>query len=257
MIDVAEFQKRIAPIPRAADVWVTGGIYGESGTGKTSLAITKKAGGKVLFANLEDGYLSISGSGIDKVDLRTYKDFRDLFVYLKTAKHPYDTLFVDSFTEAQKFVTAEIAQRKVSNNEAKDPFKWSPEDYGLGISRLRQWMWDLRGLPMHVFYIMLARSEKKSGDVIVRDTLALSPDLARTAFSYCSLIGYMALDSVTVAETREQKVVRKLYLQSVGDFVAKARLPLGVTCPTHILQPTLDKIIALYRNEGTAKSNLS
>lgn len=246
---IAEFAKRIAPIPPAKDVWVKGTIYGDSGEGKTRLALTKKVGGKVLFANIEDGYLSIAGSGIDKVDLKSYRDFQNLFLYLKAGQHPYDTVWIDSFTEAQKFAVSEIAVEKVSAGRDKDQFKLSLEDYGLATERLRRWLWDMRSLPMHVFYVCLAKSMIAQGDIVTKQTLAVTQKLAEGLFAYSDLVAYLTRAEVQKLGSDETIEVRRLYLRPTREFIAKTRVPIRVEVPPYINVPTIDKIIALYRND--------
>ena len=250
--DPKEFAKTIRPIPPAKDVWLKATVYGDSGVGKTRLAASRRQG-KVLFANIENGYLSIAGSGINKVDLETYKHFQDLFLYLKTQDHGFDTLWVDSFTEAQRFVVAEVARDKVGRRESKDPYKLSLEDYGLATERLRQWVWDLRSLPMHVFYVCLAQGVVAKGEIVVKQTIATTAKLAASLYAYSDLVAYYNIEEAVVQETQQKVEVRRLHLQPTGDFVAKARMPVGTSMPTSLVNPTLDKIIGLYRGETKPK----
>lgn len=258
--NIAEFAKKIAPIPPAKDTWVKGTVYGDSGMGKTRMALTKRNGGKVLFANIEDGYLSIAGSGIDKVDLKAYRDFQNLFLYLKLGKHPYDTVWIDSFTEAQKFAVSEIADEKVSAGKDKDPFKLSLEDYGLATERLRRWLWDMRSLPMHVFYVCLSKPVIAKGEIVTKQTLAVTQKLAEGLFAYSDLVAFLTTADVQVPGSDDLKTIRRLHLRATPEMVAKARMPVeierqlpGGQVPPYMNVPSLDKIIALYRGETKKK----
>jgi hypothetical protein len=246
--DVSGYAKTIAPIPAAKDVFVKIAIHGGSGVGKTRLA-TSYTGGKVLFGNIEDGYLSIAGSGIDYKDLRTEQDFRRFFLYLKSGDHPYKMAFIDSFTEAKKFFSAQVAQEKVANRQAKNPYQLSMDDYKQANETLRQWLWDMRSLPMHIVYICLSATQRRQGELRTKQVPDIGESLAGSLLAYSSVVGYMEIvDAVKKNAAGEEEPVkaRKLWLQPVGDFDAKIRMPVGMTAPEAILSPTLDKIIGLY-----------
>lgn len=255
---IADFAKRIAPIPNPKDVWLRATFYGESGVGKTRMVLTKRTGGKTLFINIEDGYLSIAGSGIDKADLKSYKDFRDLFLYLKTSKHPYDAVWVDSFTEAQKFAVSEIAIEKVMAGRDKDPFKISLEDHGLATERLRRWVWDMRSLPMHVFYVCLSKPVIVAGEIMQKQTLAVTQKLAESLFAYSDIVGYLTPAEVKKAGTEDTITVPRLYMRPTPAFVAKVREPIGTPpFPPYLNRPTIDRLIALYRGEPKKEEEIA
>jgi len=86
-------------------------IYGEAGSGKTSLVKTLKE--KTLVISAEAGLLSIKGSGIDYIDVslddngqpvpkeHRLNRFQDVYKYVlqKEVQEKYKWLFIDSLTE--------------------------------------------------------------------------------------------------------------------------------------------------------------
>lgn len=250
--DLSGYEKTIAPIPAAKDVWVKIAIHGGSGVGKTRLA-TSYTGGKVLFGNIEDGFLSIAGSGINYVNLRSEQDFKRFFLYLKAGDHPYTMAFIDSLTEAKKFFSAQIAQEKVTNRQSKNQYQLSMDDYKQANETLRQWLWDMRSLPMHVVYVCLSATQRRQGELRTKQVPDIGESLAGSLLAYSSVVGYMEIvDAVKKADDGTETTVkaRKLWLQPLGDFDAKIRMPVGMAAPDAIMQPTLDKIIGLYNPKG-------
>lgn len=243
-----EFAHRIKRVPEAEGIKVQGLIYGPSGVGKTRLALSW-TGGKVLVANIEDGYMSISGSGLDMVDLRKYKDFLDLYQFLKSGKHDYGLVWVDSFTEAKRFVSAQVADDKVDQRMAKNPYQLSMDDYKQSNEMLRQWVWAMRSLPLHVFYVCLSITSRRQGDFVTKQTIDLGESLANSVFAYCSLVGYMTIEEVQKPDGTPA-TARVLHLQPTDDYDAKLRVPPGFPAPTRIVAPTLDKILSIYKKRG-------
>jgi hypothetical protein len=232
----------IRKVPTPEALWVHGVIYGPSGVGKTRLALTY-TGGKVLVANIEDGYMSIAGSGIDMVDLRTRQDFHDLYTFLARGQHDYQMLWVDTFTEAKRFLTAQVLSGK---SHRPDSVQYSMDDYRQANEMLRQWVWLLRSLPMHVFYVCLSATSRRKGDLVTKQTLDVGESLANSLFAYSSVVGYMTVEERQTA-SGETARARVLHLAPSDDWDAKLRLPPGFRAPKMIVSPTLDKVLSLYR----------
>lgn len=93
-------------------------IFGQSGSGKTSLVKTLPKDMKALVISAEQGLLSLSGSEIDYVDLsigddgkplmaaQRYAKLGEIYKYLMTeeAKSKYQLVFIDSITEIAEFI---------------------------------------------------------------------------------------------------------------------------------------------------------
>lgn len=241
----ARIEETIHKMPTAGELPVTGTIYGPSGVGKTRLAMTW-TGGNVLFANIEDGFVSVAGTQLAKKDLRTHQDFLDTYYYLKEGKHKFGLVWVDTFTEAKRFITAQVALEKGGARETKNTFQHSMDDYKQANEMLRQWVWMMRSLPLHVFYVCLPITSRRKGDVVTKQTIDLGESLANSLFAYSSLVGYMTIDEITKPDGALSRA-RVLHLQPTEDYDAKLRLPPGLPSVPHIVAPTLDKILGLYK----------
>jgi hypothetical protein len=82
-------------------------IYGESGVGKTTLSGSSDAVPemrKVLVLDIEGGLLSLKSSypNVDAVRIRSWVDMQSVYDELSSGNHGYNTIVVDSLTEAQK-----------------------------------------------------------------------------------------------------------------------------------------------------------
>lgn len=136
-------------------------IYGHSGVGKTSLASTVQ---NALVISIEDGVLSLSGKGVDYVEVSTYKSVKELVRAIKNNTDgqfdKYEWLFIDSITDLgqryypilrDKMDAAAIADNKKGSHGMKI---WGA--FGEHIGSLIR---EVRSLKMHT--VILALSEQK------------------------------------------------------------------------------------------------
>ena len=130
-------------------------IYGESGTGKTTLAST--LGDKTLIVSLESGLLSLKDHDIDYVEIEgktgveKITHFRQ--VLLEIAKSDYQNIFIDSLTEiAQAFV--ELAKHEYPDDRQTMKM-WG--FYNECITKLIKYTRDMN---KNIFYTALAKVDK-------------------------------------------------------------------------------------------------
>lgn len=139
-------------------------IYGESGTGKTSLAGTLP--GKTLVISAEAGLLSLRGKNIDYVNLNTDDEGKTLltpqekidrlvavYKYLVATK-VYDNVFLDSITEIAEM---QVAVVQAEFPDRKDSFPmWG--EYGKRMRAIVKRFRDLEGY--NVYMTCLAELDK-------------------------------------------------------------------------------------------------
>ena len=97
-------------------------VYGSPGVGKTVFAATTnddKRTSPALLIDLEGGTLSIADKDIDVVRVTKFKQFNEIYEYLRNGSH-YKTVIIDSLTEVQKLNMYEILQQAVAANPARD-----------------------------------------------------------------------------------------------------------------------------------------
>ena len=117
-------------------------IYGASWSGKTSFWSTAN---NVIYASAEAWLLSVGNKEIDYADIKSMQDLRDLLLYLKNQKHNYETVVIDSISEINDIIKAEIEKAKWRALQLQD---WAV------VAKQIEWILrEFRSLDMHVLFI--------------------------------------------------------------------------------------------------------
>lgn len=210
-------------------------LYGDTGTGKTWLAGSAaevEDMRPVLYADFEDGVLSIRDRDVDLLPVRDYNDLRELTSLLKQPDPEdedslkYKTLVIDSLTELYQLnmeVQLRAEQRPQSVPELRDWLKCT--------NKMKRFLRHIRGLPIHFIAICQARIITDE----VTGAISRGPDLpgklAGQVGHYFDLVGYLNSSLDRGGET----VTRTLQLQPYKRVEAKDRsgvFGLGVEDPT-------------------------
>lgn len=157
-------------------------IFGRPGSGKTTFASTAPS---PIFLSAEAGLLSIAHKKPHAIIISTLKDLQDAYHYLNTEKHGYKTVVIDSITEINEIVKAEIEQK---NNRGI-----SKNDWGEVLSKLKKIIRDFRDLPMHCIFLA-QESIEKDDDTIVRIYPSLNGKAATEILAACDVVGYLEID---------------------------------------------------------------
>ena len=157
-------------------------VYGGSGTGKTTFAGTAK---DAIFASAEGGLLSIANKNPNYVDITSLQDLRDLLVYLKTEKHNYKTVIIDSITEINEIIKVEI--------EKKNGRAMIIADWGTLSKDIRALLRAFRALPMHVLFIAQEIQEKDE-DRVTKITPSLNGKAATDIAYFMDVVGYLYIE---------------------------------------------------------------
>lgn len=184
-------------------------VYGESGTGKTTLCATAP---RPLIISAESGLLSLADQDLPVFEINTRNDCNEVYEWLeksKEAKETYDTLCLDSLSEIAETL---LASEKAINKDARAAYGIMAEEMSILIRGFRD-------LPYHTYFT--AKTKK-----IV--------DEASGAITYMpSVPGQMLLNNLPyffdevlrldIGKTTEGKTFR--YLDTVGDrrYIAKDR----------------------------------
>lgn len=134
---------------------VTALVYGNPGTGKTTLAGTLE--GKTLIISAESGLLSLADKEIDFVDLNDYPSkldgLRDVITTLKKGTH-YDNVVIDSLTEVAQLIVEEMQKK---HPDRKDTLVV----YGEYSKIMRAMVKAFRDLvPYNIFMTALVKTDK-------------------------------------------------------------------------------------------------
>lgn len=215
-------------------------IHSPAGHGKTHLLGTAQDDPRTFpmaFLNFESGEQSLAGLDIDVFDIKSSKDYDEVFRELKKPNTPYRSVGVDSITETQISTLLEILEGDKINRA--DPDQLAQQDWGIVLIRMRRIVRQyVKMLPMHVFMTALSKD-----DVIPRVGSVKAPSMqggfATELPGILDVVAYLALEEDK--DTNEQR--RLLLLHGYPKFSVKARTPWGVEVPSEIEDPTVGKLL--------------
>lgn len=167
-------------------------IYGASGSGKTTFA-----GGaeKVIFASAEGGLLSIASKLPNYVEIKSLQDLKDFYLYLKTQKHDFETVVIDSITEINDIIKIDI--------EKKTGKAMQLQDWGTLSKEIRNIFRSFRDLPMHVVFIAQETIDEKDENGTASKIVPSLNGKASTEIAYfMDIVGY-----IFVAKDGSHKVI--------------------------------------------------
>lgn len=117
-------------------------IYWASWTWKTTFWATAP---NPIFASAEDWLLSVADKEVPYVQIKSLKDLKELLNYLKTQKHDYQSVVIDSISEINDIIKAWIESSKWRAMQLQDWWTVAKE-----IENILRWF---RNLPMHTIFI--------------------------------------------------------------------------------------------------------
>lgn len=186
-------------------------IYGASGTGKTVFGSTAP---KPIFASAEGGLLSVADKNVQFVEIKTLKDLQELLIYLKTQKHDFETVVIDSITEINDIIKQDIE---------KKTGKWMQlQDWWELAKKIKSIFRGFRDLNMHVIFLAQEANEQDEG-VVTKIVPSLNGKAATEIAYFMDNVGYLMID-----KTGERKLLTnpnaKLLTKNRGWFI-------GNDCP--------------------------
>lgn len=182
------------------DTKLFGIVSGRSGVGKTYQASTLPK--KTLLVSLEQGHLTLRGSGIRYIEPTSYNE---LYSYLQTMQHIPDFIYVDSLTELYDLLRHEARKNyKPSQNYAKHE---DIEDKLLSFLRF------CRNLPCSVFFTCHTKQDKDALGMV--ETLAFDGKMPTKVLKQFDFSFHLMID---------EKGNRFFETSPVDSLVAKARV---------------------------------
>lgn len=172
-------------------------IYGASGVGKTSFAGTAE---NVIFASAEGGLLSIADKLPNYVEIKSLQDLKDLYKYLVTTKHNFETLVIDSITEINEVIKLDIEKKNGRPMQLQDWGTLSKEIKGI----LRNFR-DLAETPkegavnqykaINVLFIAQETVEaQEEGGTISKIVPSLNGKASTEIAYFMDIVGYLTID---------------------------------------------------------------
>jgi hypothetical protein len=217
-------------------------IYGDSGTGKTTLAGSADACPEmrpVLVVDIEGGTESLRRTypDVDVVRVTTWDEMQSLYNVLYEGDHVYKTVVLDSLTEIQKFSMYQIMEDVIKKDRERDPDIASMREWGKNIEQIRKFVRGFRDLEMNTIFTALVREDKNPRTGAVSKLPMLSGKLASEVSAFLDVVGFYY---VKPDEEGENK--RWLLTQKTEEIVAKDRTG---TLPLVVEDPTMSTILEL------------
>jgi len=226
--------------PSAALNTIVATIYGRGGVGKTTLLGTMPGRGLVIDVPQVEGGTLVLADKADRIDVllcTAWKDFRDVYNYLRDEDHGYKWVAIDSITAAQT-----LAKRKTVNDRdqvAIDPHTITMQDWGK-IGELDATLYySFSSLPLHV--IFTAQEKLKDQDDGTRE---YQPDISPASLAALQprqmLIG--RLYTREVDSPNGPVIERRLRVQPHARAIAKVRTLPSRPVPATIKDPDLSRL---------------
>lgn len=213
-------------------------IYGDSGTGKTTLAGSADkvpAMRPVLFVDIEGGTESLRHSypDVETVRVQTWKEMQEVYNALYEGDHEYKTVVLDSLTEIQKFNMYNIMKDVIQKRPDLDPDVPSMREWGKNLEQIRRMVRGFRDLEMHTIFTALNKTEKDQRTGLTTMKPSLSGKMADEVAAFLDIVAYYYVKQIGDGEDAEFK--RLLLTQKTDTQVAKDRsgkLPMIIEAPT-------------------------
>lgn len=228
----------IAPI-RERSQYFNFMFYGEPGVGKTVLAGSADlvpAMRPVLFIDMEGGTESLRNTypDVQIARVKNWEQMQALYNALFDTDHGYQTIIIDSLSEAQKFNMLNIMRDVAASNPKMIEEVPSMREWGINLEQMRKFVRAFRDLPVNTIFTCLSATEKdsKSGKLYYRPSLSgkLSGEIA----GFLDEVFYMYMKEITNDEGKEENI-RVLLTSKTETIIAKDRsgkLPQTIASPT-------------------------
>jgi hypothetical protein len=214
-------------------------IYGDSGTGKTTLAGSADAVPSmrdVIIVDVEGGTesLKVPYPNVATVRVTSWKEMQSVYDDLHRGNHDYQTVIIDSLTEVQKFNMDQIMNELLQLKPDRDPDVPDRREWGKNLNQMRRFVRAFRDLPMNTIFTALVRAdETNTGKKVYLPSL--SGKLAGEVAAFLDIVGFYYTREVAAEDGDGTETARILLTQKTVSHVAKdrtRRLPQILRDPT-------------------------
>ena len=210
-------------------------IYGESGAGKTLLAgsadeIPEMR--KVLVIDIEGGALTLRDKfpNVDSIRVKTWDDMQNVYEELYLGKHGYQTVIIDSLTEAQRMSMDQIMRKLVEENSDRDPDVAGMREWNVNIEQTRKFVRGFRDLPVNTIFTALVQTETNKSTGAIKRKPSLSGKVKDEVAGFLDIVVYLYTKEI------DQVNKRLLLCGATENTIAKDRTN---TLPNIIENPSM------------------
>lgn len=258
--------------PKRADRQLKLLVYGDYGTGKTTLAASADdlpGMRDVLILDAEAGDLSLTDRPrVDRIGVSSFRQLQVIFDFLKLhcrfreegdedslrkldekfrgegqgIARKYNTVIIDSLTEFHKYAMYQ-AQGIQLGNIRLDADSEQPgfQEWGESSRKIENMVREFRNLPMHVVFIASERTVEDERKVQIKRP-NLPGKLAIDVQGFMDVVGFLAMST-----SGDGNVLRRLFLEPGRTYSAKNRF-VGSKV-THLDNPTMADLVKVSLQE--------
>lgn len=257
--DYSGVVKRIKPVsllPKTLSIVV----YGRSGTGKTTFSASLPK--PILLLDMrEDGTDSIADQKeVSVARIEHWEEFEQLYWYLKSDKHKFKSVVIDTASELQDMAINHVA------GEREPDEMLSRRIWGQVSGMLKTWLLNYRDLTNsgHIENICIIAHDRRYDDENdAGDQLdpsvgpRLMPSVSDFLCGMVKVIGntYIREKKKSKDPTDRERIIEyRMRLGPHAYYTTKMRQPKSSITPESIINPTYDKVIAIMAGNYQPKS---
>jgi phage nucleotide-binding protein len=239
-------------------------IYGKSGSGKTTFAATFPK--PILLLDVRDqGTDSIADhDDIDMVEIDSWERFEEAYYYLKANPKKYKTVVMDTITQLQQVcLEYVISDKKKDTTRVGDWGSMTKRDWGTASGLMKDWIINLRNLPMEVVFLAQERISATDEDEVDDSDNAISPEVGphvmkSVAIALNAAVSVIANTFVRLRRFKKDIKGKKVskeeiqYCLRVGPgpyYLTKLRKPKDVPPPAFIEDASYSDVIDVIKGK--------
>lgn len=219
-------------------------VYGESGSGKTVFSSTFP---RPIFLDIDKGMASITRK-VHRIDVNSWEDIANTEKYLRSSKHPFRTIVIDSLNELQ-YISMNSIIRNFPN--VRRPYSDLPgqSDYGAMLQHFEDMVRRFKAVKINLICICNVAPQEFETDLV--QPQMIGKHMPRTISRMMDVIGYLYKGEAGSAENGGDKKPRIMVFDATN-YVTKDRSDM---LPPSVENPTYPKLYAYWKKRLKGDDN--
>jgi hypothetical protein len=216
-------------------------VYGESGTGKTTLAGSADEVPQmrpVLVIDIEGGTESLRHSypEVEVIRVTNWQEMGNVYGALYAGDHGFNTVILDSLTEIMKFsmyqIMGDLVMKGRKSQEEVDPDVPGMREWGKNIEQIRRFVRGFRDLPINTIFTALVKAEKDAKSGITTFYPSLSGKVAGEVAAFLDIVLYYYVKDLSDEEGGQKRLLLTRRTERAIAKDRSGRLPMVIESPT-------------------------